>query len=206
MIISFAAFILVFTYRWHFRLLVYEAFKGKGEAKRRYLEEGHFNYDLFVCYASEQLRWVREQLMPELEGRLGLRLCVHDRDFIPGHNIVDNIDDCVESSKKIMMVFSRDFVRSHWCQFELAYCLSHTMEHDDVLIIVCLDDVVSQEMTSTMMAVLKTTTYIQWEQTADAMASFWGRIQLSLHKVFQANNARRRRLNDEIVHEEEQDL
>jgi hypothetical protein len=125
MIISFTAFILVFTYRWHFRLLMYEAFRGKGEARRRYLEEGHFNYDLFVCYASEQLRWVEDHLMPQLEGHLGLRLCVSEQDFIPGRNIVDNIDDCVESSRKIMMVFSRDFVRSHWCQFELAYCLSH---------------------------------------------------------------------------------
>jgi hypothetical protein len=75
------------------------------------------------------------------------------------------------------------------------------MEHDDVLIIVCLDDVVSQEMTSTMMAVLKTTTYIQWERTADAIASFWGRIQLSLHEVLHANNARRRH-NIAIVDEE----
>jgi hypothetical protein len=31
---------------------------------------------------------------------------------------VDNISDCVERSK-ILMVFSKDFVRSQWCQFEL---------------------------------------------------------------------------------------
>nr|KAG5686479.1 hypothetical protein BaRGS_030061 [Batillaria attramentaria] len=33
--------------------------------------------------ARQDEKWVREHLMPELEGRLGLRLCLHFRDFIP---------------------------------------------------------------------------------------------------------------------------
>jgi toll-like receptor 13 len=75
---------------------------------------------------------------------------------------VDNIARCVEGSKKMLMVFSRDFVQSQWCQFELTYCLRHVMDYDDNLLIVCVDDVVSTEMTTAMMAVLKMTTYIQW--------------------------------------------
>jgi hypothetical protein len=34
-----------------------------------------------------------------------------------------------------------------------------------------------------MMAVLKTTTYIQWNQHPDAVRSFWGRLKQSLHEV-----------------------
>jgi hypothetical protein len=34
-----------------------------------------------------------------------------------------------------------------------------------------------------MMAVLKTTTYIQWEKGRDAVESFWGRLRLALHEV-----------------------
>ena len=81
------------------------------------------------------------------------------------------------------MVFSLDFVVRQWCQYELNYCLHHVMDHDDALIIVCVDDVVSREMTTAMMAVLKTTTYIQWEEHGDAMDSFWGRLQLALHEI-----------------------
>jgi hypothetical protein len=148
------------------------------------LAQGNFQYDVFVSYASEDFLWVRRRLMPQLEDRLGMRLCIHDRSFIPGQNIVDNITDCVESSKKILMVFSKHFVRSQWCQFELAYCLSHVMEHEDALIVACVDDITSYEMTSAMMAVLKTTTYIQWENHADAIRSFWGRLEIALHEVF----------------------
>jgi hypothetical protein len=128
-------FIALFRYRWHFRLYMYEAFRGQGDRRRRYLEEGNFAYDVFVLYDSEQQPWVLRHLKPRLERGLGLRLCLHYRDFIPGKNIVDNIVHCVESSKKILMVFSNDFVHSQWCQFELAYCLSHVMDCEDALII-----------------------------------------------------------------------
>ncbi|KAK7091913.1 toll-like receptor 13 [Littorina saxatilis] len=173
----------VFRYRWHIRLLLYEAFRGRDDVRRRRLEEGNFDYDVFVSYASGDLSWVYKTAMPELENRLGLRLCVHDRDFIPGNNIVDNIADCVESSKKILMVFSNHFLRSQWCQFELAYCLRHVMDYDDALIVVCLGDVASRDLTSSMMAVMKTTTYIQWVDDDDAIASFWGRLKEALQEV-----------------------
>jgi hypothetical protein len=181
--ITLASFSLLFTYRWHLRLVLYEAFRGRGDVRRLYLARGNFQHDVFVSYAREDLRWVRRHLMAQLEDRLGLRLCIHEREFIPGKDIVDNITDCVESSKKIMMVFSRNFVRSQWCQFELAYCLNHVMEHEDALIIVCMDDITSYEITSAMMAVLKTTSYIQWAYHPDAIRSFWGRLEIALNEI-----------------------
>ncbi|XP_070209266.1 toll-like receptor 13 [Littorina saxatilis] len=183
LLVTMTAVSAVFRYRWHLRLVLYEVFRGRNDNRRRRLEEGNFDYDVFVSYASEDLPWVREHLMPELEDRLGLRLCVHERDFIPGKNIVENIADCVESSKKILMVFSNDFVRSQWCQFELAFCLRHAMDTDDVLVVVCVDDVASRDLTSSMMAVMKTTTYIQWVEDRDAMASFWGRMRMAFEEI-----------------------
>nr|QNL15336.1 toll-like receptor 28 [Littorina littorea] len=180
---------LVFRFRWNIRLALYEAFRGRGDVRRLRLLADHFDYDVFVSYAKEDLPWVYQRLMPELESRLGLRLCVHERDFIPGNNIVDNIVESVQSSKKILMVFSKDFVRSQWCQFELTFCMNHVMNYDDVLLIVCVDDVASRDMTAAMMAVLKTTTYIQWEELDDAVDSFWGRLRLALHEIIPRGGA-----------------
>nr|KAG5696804.1 hypothetical protein BaRGS_012827 [Batillaria attramentaria] len=177
---------LLFRYRWHIRLVLYEAFRGRGEARRRRLQQQHFQYDVFVSYASEDLQWVRQHLMPELEERLGLRLCVHERDFIPGKPIVDNIEETLQTSKKVLMVFSTDFARSQWCQFELTLCLSHVMDYDDALLVVLLHDVPAHDMTSAMMAVLRTTTYIEWGEGPDARASFWGRIKIALNEILPA--------------------
>ena len=173
----------LFRFRWHLRLLLYETFRGHGDLRRRRLQTERFDYDVFVSYAGNDLPFVRQHLLPELEGRLGLRLCVHERDFTPGNNIVDNIVECVESSKKIMMIFSDSFVRSQWCQFELALCMRYVMDHDDALVIVCLNGVASRDMTGAMMAVLKTTTYIRWSTDPEAVASFWGRIVQALHEI-----------------------
>lgn len=143
-----------------------------------------YRYDLFVSYAEEDMSWILQHLLPTLEGGQGLRLCIHQRDFIPGQNIVDNIFQSVEDSRKVLMVFSKSFARSQWCQFELSLCLNHTMDHDDALVIACIDDVTSgADLTPTMMAVLYTTTYIQWAEESDARASFWGRLTLALSEI-----------------------
>jgi toll-like receptor 13 len=168
---------------------MFEAFRGRDDGARlRRLRQNNFAFDVFVSYAGEDTDWVHRHLMPQLEGRLGLRLCVHERDFTLGRNVLDNVAECVDSSKKMLMVFSKDFVRSEWCQFELTYCLRHVMDYDDALIIVCVDDVTSTEMTTSMMAVLKTTTYIQWSRHPDAVRAFWGRVRQALHEIFYLEN------------------
>ncbi|XP_025108357.1 toll-like receptor 13 [Pomacea canaliculata] len=184
-VISFVLTLLssLYRYRWHIRLVLYETFRDRSGERRRRLQDQVYNYDVFVSYAAEDLRWVQTRLMPEVEQRLGLRLCVHQRDFLAGKNIVDNIVDSINDSKKILMVFSTNFARSHWCQFELAFCLRHVMENEDNLIIVCLEDILSRDLTSVMMAVLKTNTYIQWQNQPDAAASFWGRLEIALQEI-----------------------
>ena len=176
---------LFYRYRWHLRLLLYEAFRGRGDVRQQRLQTGHFDYDVFVSYCGPQLPWVQQHLLLQLEERQGLNLCLHERDFIPGRNIVDNIVDCVQSSKKVLMVFSRHFVLSQWCQFELAFCLKHVMDYDDALIVVCVDDVASRQMTPAMMAVLKTTTYLQWGEEEEVADSFWSRLQLALAEIME---------------------
>ena len=172
---------VMYQHRWHIRLML--AFRGHGEIMRRRLQEENFTYDVFVSSAEEDEDWVLEELLPTLEGRLALRVCFHKRDFVPGKNILNNIVDSVKGSKKFLMVFSKDFAASRWCQFELDLCLGHVFDNDDDLIVTCLDDVASRDVTSTMTAVLRTTTYIQWPHDPQASASFWMRIERALHQI-----------------------
>ena len=172
---------VMYQHRWHIRLML--AFRGHGEIMRRRLQEENFTYDVFVSSAEEDEAWVLDELLPTLEGRLALRVCFHKRDFVPGKNILNNIVDSVKGSKKFLMVFSKDFAASRWCQFELDLCLGHVFDNDDDLIVTCLDDVASRDVTSTMTAVLRTTTYIQWPRDPCASASFWRRLERALHQI-----------------------
>ena len=129
--------------------------------------------------------WVQNELLPVLEDRWRLRVCVHQRDFLPGKHILDNISDSVDESDRLLLVFSPHFARSQWCQFELRYCQSCVMERDDVMVLVALRETESRDMSNAMFAVLRTTTYIEWEEQPDAVTSFWGRLELALHDVIQ---------------------
>nr|ARQ14822.1 toll-like recptor 4 [Oncomelania hupensis] len=180
----FVASIFLWRYRWQLRLKLYEVFRGRGDLRRQRLETGHFDYDAFVSYASEDDHWVTTHLMPQLEGRLKLKLCVHERDFVPGRHIVENIAQCVEGSKKILLVFSIHFLRSSWCQFELAVCLQHVIDSDDSLLTVCMGDIASRPLTSAMTAVMTTMTYIQWDEEAEKSprkrSAFFAKLELAL--------------------------
>ncbi|XP_076453842.1 toll-like receptor 4 isoform X2 [Babylonia areolata] len=172
---------VVFQYRWHIRLML--AFRGHSEIMRRRLMEEHFTYDVFLSCAEEDEDWVLQHLLPHLESGQGLRACFHKRDFLPGKNILDNIVDSVKSSKKFVLVFSQHFALSRWCQFELDLCLGHALDNDDALVVILLEDASSRDLTSTMTAVLTTTTYVQWQECPDMRSSFWRRLGLSLAEL-----------------------
>ncbi|XP_070204901.1 toll-like receptor 4 [Littorina saxatilis] len=166
---------VMYQYRWNIRLML--AFRGHGDLMKRRLREENFDYDIFVSCAEEDEAWLDEYFMPEAEGGLGLRVCFHKRDFIPGKNILTNIIDSVKASKKFVMIFSEHFAQSRWCQFELDLCLGHVFDNDDALIVTCVGQLTPRDLTATMMAVMKTTTYIQWEEYQDDRASFWQRMR-----------------------------
>nr|KAG5702606.1 hypothetical protein BaRGS_027992 [Batillaria attramentaria] len=142
-----------------------------------------YQYDVFVSYASEDEGFLRDHLIPQLEGRLGLKLCLHDRDFVPGKEIMANITDSLEASRRTMLIFSTEFARSRWCQFELTLCLTHVMDNADVMLVVCLEEMPNLELTTNMEAVLRTCTYLQWSNEPHAMARFWSRLGASLRAL-----------------------
>nr|KAG5699297.1 hypothetical protein BaRGS_000499 [Batillaria attramentaria] len=164
---------LLYRYRWHIRLVMYEAVRGDPQGRWRQRRQGQFQYDLFVCYDSEDSDWVLQHLVHALEDQMGLRLCLHEYDFILGKNITDNIMDSLAASKRVLAIFSPNFAESDWCNFELRVCMNHVVESDDVMVIVILEEVPARDMSGAMRALMKTTTYIKWNNDPEAITSFW---------------------------------
>ncbi|XP_073451307.1 uncharacterized protein [Aquarana catesbeiana] len=75
-------------------------------------------YHVFISYSTGDSIWV-SGLIHKLEDAFpDLKICFHERDFVPGKTIIDNMVECIQSSQKTVMVLSPDFVRSRWCLFE----------------------------------------------------------------------------------------
>jgi hypothetical protein len=74
-------------------------------------------YDVFISYNEADQAWVREELLPRLEGA-GLQVAIDYRDFIVGMPRLENIEQAVEHSHRTIVVLTPAWVASDWNAFE----------------------------------------------------------------------------------------
>ncbi|XP_008072476.1 toll-like receptor 5 [Carlito syrichta] len=91
-----------------------------------------YKYDAYLCFSSKDFEWVQNALLKHLDTQYStqnqLNLCFEERDFVPGENHIANIQDAICSSRKIVCLVSRHFLRDGWCLEAFSYahgrCLS----------------------------------------------------------------------------------
>jgi len=68
------------------------------------------DYDVFLCSSSEDHNPHALRILGEMEGN-GYRVCYHERDFLPGQLITDNMGHGIERSKRTVCLISENFLR-----------------------------------------------------------------------------------------------
>ena len=130
-------------------------------------------YDIFISYSSIDSDWVEERLVNPLEGLdPPFNLCLHERDFQVGIPICDNITRAIEGSKCTLVVVSRNWLESDWCQFEfrVAHCLA-TVEKQTRLLVILKEQVPNAEIKGDLQLYMRTFTYLD-----SANQLFWPRL------------------------------
>ncbi|KAJ2945801.1 hypothetical protein O0L34_g4706 [Tuta absoluta] len=143
-------------------------------------------YDAFISFAHEDYQYVMEQLLPELEAEPNLyRVCVHHRNWAVGEWIPAQIMQSVRLSKRTIIVLSKSFVTSLWGAMEFRYALASVeTEGRSRLLVLVLDDVLSENLAPELRNYLNLNTYLKcddpwfWEKLRFAMP----RIQRSAEK------------------------
>ncbi|XP_059143381.1 toll-like receptor 1 [Physella acuta] len=114
------------------------------------------------------------------------KLCIHQRDFIPGKTIFDNIVDSIESSRHTIIVLSPSFLKSYWAMEELRQAYRQSLvEKTRHLIVLLLQKVPKEEMDPLIRRCCRTFTYLD---VSDAL--FRDRLVFSL--TTKDNSAKRR--------------
>ena len=72
--------------------------------------------------------FVINHLLPALEEARDFKLCIHSRNFVPGRDIKDNIEEAIEGSNSAIIVMSQGFVDSMWCKEEFTHCYIEKMK------------------------------------------------------------------------------
>ncbi|KAJ0050564.1 hypothetical protein NL108_004821 [Boleophthalmus pectinirostris] len=174
-----------FTYhllRWQLVYGFYLLLAFLYDSKKRRQNCPHI-YDAFVSYNVHDENWVYEELLPELEGVQGWRLCLHHRDFQPGKPIVENITDAIYSSRKTLCVISRRYLQSEWCSREIQMASFRLFdEQKDVLILLFLEEISSNQLSPfyRMRKLVKRCTYLSWSQAQSHKGLFWENVRRAL--------------------------
>ena len=176
-----AVTICCYRYRWELRYFCMKLAK-RGRQYQLLVDDETFTYDAFVVYSSEDSQWVHEELVPHLEngdcvGQM-LRLCVHERDFGPGENIIRNIWNKMEESRKVILVISNNFARSNWCKYEIDLARMIGVEKArNLLVPVLLENVRMEDMSDSLRWIVRKLTYVEWPQWPPAREEFWRRLR-----------------------------
>src|SRR6218665_3460163 len=154
--------------------------------KRHTAREEHdrFAFDVFVGYSRSDSNWVLAQLLPRLELECNLRLCIHERDWLPGRDIAENILESIDNSRKTLLIVSNAFALSHWCHFELTMAQTRLMEEDrDSLVLILLDEIADCNLTPRLAIQMQRRTYIEWtKQSNVGQQLFWANLKHALAK------------------------
>jgi len=67
------------------------------------------DYDVFLCCSSEDDDPHAQHIIQLLESN-SYHVCYHERDFLPGQRILDNIGCAIERSKRIVCLLSENFI------------------------------------------------------------------------------------------------
>ncbi|KAL1474417.1 hypothetical protein MTO96_037989 [Rhipicephalus appendiculatus] len=115
------------------------------------------------------------------------RLCVAERDFIPGMEITENICRAIAQSRTSLFVISREFCRSRWCMFELNLAQHRLFESDRQhgLVFIKKNDVDKSDMSTMLQYLTKTRTYVQIppDGSSETLKNlFWLQLQVALEK------------------------
>ncbi|XP_028621079.1 toll-like receptor 6 [Grammomys surdaster] len=177
---------LYFDLPWYVRMLC-QWTQTRHRSKNIPLEElqRKLQFHAFVSYSEHDSAWVKNELLPNLE-KDDIRVCLHERNFVPGKSIVENIIHFIEKSYKSIFVLSPHFIQSEWCHYEL-YFAHHNLFHEgsDNLILILLEPIPQNNIPSRyhkLKALMAQRTYLEWPKEKGKRGLFWANLKASFIK------------------------
>ncbi|XP_061662615.1 toll-like receptor 1 [Syngnathoides biaculeatus] len=169
---------------WYTKMLwVWIRVKRRGKKRSHLLKNTSFSYHAFISYSHQDAKFVISKLVPSLES-VGISLCVHERDFVPGEFIIDNIINCVESSYKTLFLLSKHFVQSEWCNYELFFAQHRAINiQEDSLVFILLEPIPTDCLPKKYLrlrTLLQQQTYLEWPKEERKQQVFWASLKSML--------------------------
>ena len=169
---------VLYRYRWRLRYLYYMTkFRFYGYKDLPTADpEVDYQYDAFLSCADEDMGFIMNEVLPKLEVEFGYRCCVHARNFLAGVWIAENIIGAIRRSRKTIVVLTRSFLASKWCQYEFHMARMEEMysrKDQAVLFVLMYEDIDTDTLSLEMLDCIKSETYAKYPADQNEVPYFW---------------------------------
>ena len=173
-----------YRYKWRIQYAWYKTVKLV-KIQEEELQNDKLIFDAFVAHSQQDEEFVRLQLLRKLEhDKQPYSCCVHYRNFLPGEFISDNIVSAIMLSKKTILVVTKQFVRSGWCDFEsrAAQCHHLGKTRGGIIAIVFPGGYEAAKRKPGLCAILDYVTFLPWPENEEEQNVFWLKLRMALGK------------------------
>ncbi|CAG2205669.1 unnamed protein product [Mytilus edulis] len=175
---------VIYRHRWKLRYLFYTA-KLKYTSHRNIEENlNEYVYDAFISYCENDCKFIIGDCIKHLEGNGNMKLCIHQRDFIPGEEITQNIISGIQNSRKTICIISRSFLESYYCMFEFNMARMegiHSRNGKNVLFLVFYEKLLPEELPLVLYELIQKQSYIEYPNDEHGNVIFWDKIKDAIH-------------------------
>ncbi|CAG2200480.1 unnamed protein product [Mytilus edulis] len=79
----------------------------------------NYMYDAYVSYEDRSVTWIQKFFLPKIEEKWGLKVCLHDRDLLPGDPTADAKAESIQQSRHVVFIITEHFTEGKWGRFEI---------------------------------------------------------------------------------------
>lgn len=144
-------------------------------------------YDAYITYSLQDEHFVNQILANTLENDVGYRMCLHYRDFNVNTYVADTIVEAVESSKRAILVLSRNFLNNEWSRFEFKSAIHEVLKRRRKFIFILYGNININIIDPGMLDLLRSSTCIEWDDK-----KFWQKLRMALPHIRKNNSMAKR--------------
>ncbi|XP_066599211.1 toll-like receptor 6 [Prorops nasuta] len=134
-------------------------------------------FDAYISYSAVDEAFVSTILVPGLES--SYRLCLHYRDLGAGSNVADAVAEAADSSRRTILVLSKNFLHGEWARFEFKAALRDALKGKGRSVILLLvGGVCPRDLDADLRKRLSSHTVLVW---GDKL--FWQKLRFAMPDV-----------------------
>ncbi|XP_066097424.1 interleukin-1 receptor accessory protein isoform X3 [Saccopteryx bilineata] len=172
--------IVVYHVYWLEMVLFYRAHFGTDET----ILDGK-EYDIYVSYArnAEEEEFVLLTLRGVLENEFGYKLCIFDRDSLPGGIVTDETLSFIQKSRRLLVILSPNYVlQGTQALLELKAGLENMASRGNINVILVQYKAVKETKVKELKRAKTVLTVIKWkgEKSKYPQGRFWKQLQVAM--------------------------